>query len=145
MKKHLFLAAVVLLTTHTFSATINVRNDGSGNYTTIAAASPNDIIDVLGTFTESGLIITKPLTIQGHGFANTIVQGNSTTPTSGNYSGLTRNSVFYLGDISAAPSTISVTLKNMTIKNGVSTSSTGRAGGITVGRIGDTGQVTAHP
>ncbi|MFZ4583559.1 MAG: hypothetical protein ACOYM7_12985, partial [Paludibacter sp.] len=144
MKKLLFLAAVVLFTTQAFSGTtITVRTDGSGNYLTIAeaiaASADGDIIDVLGTFTESGLTVTKGITIQGHGFANTIVQGNSTTPTLSNYATLTRNSVFYINN-SGGNSNINVTLKNMTIKNGVSATPTARAGGLTISKI--TGLVT---
>ena len=143
MKKLLFLAAVVLFTTQAFSGTtITVRTDGSGNYSTIAAAitasADGDIIDVLGTFTESGLTVTKGITIQGHGFANTIVQGNSTTPALSNYATLTKNSVFSI--ISTAGMNINVTLKNMTIKNGVSATSTPKAGGLTISKI--TGLVT---
>ena len=144
MKKQLFLAAVVLFTTQAFSGTtITVRTDGSGNYLTIAeaitASTDGDIIDVLGTFTESGLIVTKGITIQGHGFAKTIVQGNSITPDSSNYATLTRNSVFYINN-SGGNSNINVILKNMTIKNGVSATDAPKAGGLTISRI--TGLVT---
>jgi len=99
--------------THTFAATLTVCANGC-NSTTIAgattAASNGDTINVLyAVDNESGIIVSKSLTIQGQGANNTVVDGGG-------------NATVFNVNPSAHPQPgVSVIIQNITIRNGSGT------------------------
>ena len=113
----LMLIMLLALSSSLIAATLNV---GSGEtYSTIAAAiaaagdGTGDIISIEdATHTEQGITVNKSLTIQGYGVSNTIVQAHATQ-------GSATDRVFLIS------SGKTVTIKNMTIRNGNTTSNGG--------------------
>jgi len=147
MKKTLLFVVALICATQIFSqTTFTVSSTGTNSgtsWTTIkaalTAAASGDIIQVAaGTFTEkninfptiSTVVTPKSITIKGAGMSQTIVQAYATpfnTPAA-------NSSVFNLDGVYS--SVITITLQDMTIQNGYTTSN---GGGI---RITKTGTVT---
>lgn len=112
MKTNLFISIILtLLLSHPlFSATITVCASGCDETSiadAIAAADPNDIIDIQdNVHTEANIEIDKNLTIQGQGQTATIVQANANQ-------GDAVDGVFKILTVG-----LTVTFQNMTIQNG---------------------------
>jgi hypothetical protein len=150
MKKILLLAVAGIITNATFSAVFNVRPDGTGKHTTIKGTladvtlADGDTLDLLGTFTESDIRVTRSLTFLGHGVDQTIIQGNDIKPTAINIIDpliiWKANPIIVVGSYASATwarITANVIIKNLTIRNGLSlATNTGfqKAGGIMVMR-----------
>jgi hypothetical protein len=137
MKKAFLIAAGVLFAAQSFSKTLTVKSSG-GDFNSVKAAvsasNTGDIVDIQGVFTESDIKITKSITLQGHGFANSVILGNKEKPTSETFSTMTQNPVLYIGSQNSL-SNITVTIKDLTIKNGISAATGARAGGIVIYKI----------
>ena len=77
------ITGLLLAGGHGWGATIHVPGDQPTIAAAIAAASLVDTIQVgAGTFTESGLVVDRPLVIRGAGAGSTIVQAHADAPSS---------------------------------------------------------------
>ena len=144
MKKKLLFVAALICAAQAFSQTIyTVSSTGTNtgtSFTTIkaaiTAAAPGDTIKVAAeTFTEknitfptiSSVVTPKSITIKGAGMSKTIVQ-DFATPFN---TAASNSSVFNLDGVYS--SAISITLQDMTIQNGYTTSN---GGGIRITKTG---------
>src|SRR6476661_376078 len=77
------LAALVLVTSASAAATLDVCPSGctySSIQAAVTAANPGDTVQVApGTYNETQVVVDKPLTLQGAGPGQSIIDGGSAT------------------------------------------------------------------